>query len=137
MPTPPFEPVDRDRWIVRKSCRTGFGPDDGIACSLAGIEGGRIYDREADAIADAETLSEWNPVGFVAVLLPAGLDGTTKTWHICMAGDPDGVNYGGELCEVAEVEPFRVYATRGEALVDWAKLCARGRAVFRVVEITR
>ncbi len=49
-------------------------PYTGPACDTAGVEPGKVYDSEAEALIDAQKLSEVNPVGFKV----APLDGN---WH--------------------------------------------------------
>jgi hypothetical protein len=52
------------KYIIVKASRVSNYPYHGISCSNAGIEPGKLYDTEAEAICDAEKLTAVNPVGF-------------------------------------------------------------------------
>lgn len=46
---------------------------DGPTCDTAGIEPGKTYSDEIDAVTDAKMLARWNPVGFSVVDAVSGV----------------------------------------------------------------
>jgi hypothetical protein len=52
------------KWIIVKKSRDSDLPYRGITCDMAGIEPGQYYSNKKEAVADAEKLSSFNPVGF-------------------------------------------------------------------------
>lgn len=57
-------------WIITKASRDSNTPYQGPACQSAGVEPGKYYDSEAEALTDAAKLSQVNPVGFVVKKAP-------------------------------------------------------------------
>lgn len=61
-------------FFIRKSSRDSLIPYEGITCDQAGVTPGQYYPTYEAALADAEKLSQHNPVGFdVDVIRPSEL----------------------------------------------------------------
>lgn len=64
-------------YIIMKKTRAVENPTrldaySGPACEGAGVERGRVYTSEQEALDDAERMSSVNPVGFVVIPLVEG-----------------------------------------------------------------